>query len=234
MDMSAEAGRIFDSGAAVDATVAAATSNLAVAARLEEPFPEAEDYRGTGVVDFATDRLWLKDRLLTHRMKGGGLRRIMLGLVNLGFGGERDLYFEGGMMWVSARRGGWQSATGDRLAPKFTRHPLCAFAALAYLPAGPFEALGSTIVHDTQVQAYGVILGEAQFDPRVWSHVGGSRSELKAIVCVDSNWRIHRVSYESSFDPQDQSVLWSITDFWNFGTDIDSIPFPTPPDARPI
>lgn len=136
-------------------------------------------------------------------------------------------------MWASRRRRGWNPPTGDRLGPKFTRHPLCALSPLAHLPGGPVAVLGSTIVRDTQVEAYEVILGEAQFDSRVWSHVGVARSSLRAVVWVDSDLRIRRLSYESSFDPQEQSVLWSITEFWDFGRDIDMAAMDTPPDARP-
>ena len=229
----AEAGDIFDPGTVVDATTATATAKVAVAVRLDEPSPEEGDYRGSGSVDFSADRLWLTDRLVTKRMDGGGgRRRIGLALVNLVVGGERELYFEGGQMWASGRRGGWNAPTGDRLSPKFTRHPLCAFSPLAHLPAGPAAALGSTIVRDAQVEAYEVFLGAAQFDGRVWEHVGAARSSLRAVVWIDSDSRIRRLSYESSFDPQEQSVLWSITEFWDFGRHIDMAALDTPPDAR--
>jgi hypothetical protein len=227
---------------AVARTMAAGTARLRVAARLDVPEPEPPDYRGVGVVDFDKDRVWMdSDRLITMRMENakrremGRIARLAYPLVSAVVermvGSRRELYFEGGALWVAAKDGSWEETAGSVTSPKHTRHPLCILNPLSR--ASHFSDPGDRemTVQNVAMRCYLVGLTVDQFDSAVWEEVadcgpygngdGVSRADSKdavqTFVWLDDAGRIRRVVYEGSAHGSTGSILWSATEFCDFG-----------------
>ena len=213
----------------MDITAAAATARLAVASRLDIPVPEAIDYRGEGVVDFVNDRVWLRDRATTERFESEPTRslsaRLAFRLLSRTIGRERDLYFDGGALATWTKRKGWSEPTGDRYGPKFTRHPLCIWTPVFLAPRASRSSEGAEEIRGCFAAPYEVTLTPDEVDNGVWAHIAPAGGpEIKAVLWLDAEQRIRRMSYQSSFDDAGQSVLWSITELWDFGAAIDARP----------
>jgi hypothetical protein len=234
---------------AVVETVQAGTARLRLAARINSSTPEDADCRGHGLVDFTHDRVWLTDRVITERMatdkrrQMGFVSRVLFrglqALIEGAAASNRELYFQGGALFTSTKDGVWDQPTGTIDGPKYTRHPLCILEPLS-LVTSPSEYLSLEFIDNTPTTKYRIALTADQFHPPVWRDIvdpevtsqgqgtlydSEPRDEVEAVVWVDSEERIRRMTYESSRDGAGGSVLWSTTEFYDFGIPIErSIP----------
>jgi hypothetical protein len=94
-------------------------------------------------------------------------------------------------------------------------------------------------LHGIPTTRYGVVLTADQFEAPVWQEIAiptgrlsrdrtslpvVSRDSISALVWIDSQGQIRRLSYEASYDQEADTVMWFITDFADFGASIDREP----------
>jgi len=122
---------------AVELTRAERTARL-VEAWGEGPVPRDGDVRGVGVVDFAHDRLWIKQRNISPAFEAKG-SDVLTSLVRAWGRRSRERYFEGGAEWKRRRFRGWRPSLGSLEVdqPKGLDHPLWLLECLARLTSSP-------------------------------------------------------------------------------------------------
>jgi hypothetical protein len=217
---------------------------MSVASRLGSHEPDAADIQGIGVVDFNRDRVWITQRLATRRTttdavsrSGVGQRAVTKGfhaILNRVVGGE--FLYEGGARWRKARRG-WRGPSGRVEEAKDPGHPLFLLESVSESDMELVQGEEGQI-RETKVKAYTIDLSPDMFRAAVWpslarvERVPGDRSEnqrrkarqsVGGIVCVDAHLRIRRIGFEAVAN-SDGSALWQITDFWDFGAEVDQWP----------
>jgi hypothetical protein len=220
----------------VERTIAMGSARFLVAARRDNPLPEAIDHRGEGVVDFARDRIWMRDRLLTERIDAERRQRINIlsrpgvrliqAFARRLVGSGRDLYFEGGALWIRKKNGEWGQPLGNVADAKYARHPLCILDPVALADTVSPVTGESEIVQGSATSRYALELTAAQFDSSLWAEIaaaanGAPREAIQAFIWLDDQGRIRRLSYEASCQQPDLAPLWYMTEFWEFGIAID-------------
>jgi hypothetical protein len=238
----------IDPRQAVEQTFATGGAHSLVAARLGNPLPEAVDFRGEGIVDFTRDRVWMRDRLLTERMaaerrqRSSVLARPVLRLFQVfadrAVGSDRDLYFEGGVLWIAKKSGEWGEPIGGVDDAKVARHPLCALDPIALAGTASLVPGEPEIIQGSATSRYALELTAAQFDRSVWADIAGTtpyscsasaatseaqREAIRAFIWLDDQGRIRRLSYEAACEQSDLVPLWYMTEFWEFGVSIDRV-----------
>jgi hypothetical protein len=156
--------------------------------------------------------------------------RGLLRLADRVSGGGKDLYFQDGAFWTLSENGEWEEQISSSEGVVSTRNPLFILAPLSKSETMLPASQNGMTVRGSASSCYQVILEADQFETRAWDQItqarltearNGESSALQAFVWIDGDGRICRVSYESSLDEEGKTVLWSGTEFWDFGTAID-------------
>jgi hypothetical protein len=219
----------------VAATMESGTARLRCFSRLGCPKPEPCDLRGEGIADFAADRVWMTDRLVTQRIASQKRREsnllarpffwILFRSLERMFVGDEEVLFEGGAV-RNRKRGAnesWGPPLGSIDQPKYPRHPLCAFAPLAKANMLGAAATRVESQEGVETQCWEVSLSPSAFQSEVWREITDGEqtvSSIQAMVWIDKKLRVNRLAFEASRQSGESDALWSITELWGFGVDV--------------
>jgi hypothetical protein len=230
-----------DIRSAVARTVAQRTARVVVYAVPANPTPDANDLRGTGVVEYSTRRAWVSDRLVTRRGLEATRRRgesRLLRRLKRGIATETEFYFDGGRRYVRGPDGTWTSDGADPAGAMSDHHPswpLHLLSGARGTPAPVDEvdgAVGKTLVLDAEVdlsvaQAHtphplGMPPGVSVDDPPGSS----SRYIISARVWLTGDSHIWRVSVASRrhVARAGDDLMWFASEFDALGEPVSVVP----------
>lgn len=224
---------------AVALTRATSSATFEITARHGVPSLDAEDLRGTGVVDFHADRVRLTDRMVTPRMRSRANRSGPIRVISAPIFAVsdrivgREIFYEGSARW-RLRRGRWIGPEGGAASAKNTWHPLFLLdmleADIRPLPAGIRESFAGIDV--TRIE---MSLESAETPPAVWESWLLSQTEPegavgrrpfrppRAVLWVADDGILHGFSYEAVVGAEDDASLWHSARLWAFGTSTDEL-----------
>jgi hypothetical protein len=202
-------------GRAIDATVAAGNARVATHTSFDGPVPGEADARGVGVIDFANDRSQITDQTITARMLDRSeqrdspwvrrMKRFLSSPVELHFdGGPR--YLQDPLWFLSLLRG----ANDD-----------VAVVGSSDVRATPTQHLRLTSDFHRAARETPGGLAMPDVEPRRLLRRGPVPTTplpVPAEVWLDDDQRIRRVSVSPLVRRGDESVLWSVVEFWDFGS----------------
>ena len=212
---------------------------MAIASRLGDPVPGHIDLRGEGVVDFSKDWVWTTNQFLTERMmierkaKGGLVGRIFnpLSYAVLNRITGREVFYAGGSRWKKTRKG-WSGPSGLGDDPKTTQHPLFLLDVISSMTDDALGHGAADEVRGTHTSRFDFRLDQTMIDRATWEVLSKvetrgmkrqvaanvtPRDHIGAVLWLDRDHCIRRLSYEAVYNQANATALWLITEFWNFG-----------------
>lgn len=186
----------------------------------------------------------MHDRLFSRRMVNDRAKdsskltrpvyRLLYGLADRIVGSGQELYFEGGAQWLLGKDGEWGEQSGEVSDLRPTRNPLFIFGPLASVDDMSRLPEHDVLIRGSATSCYQSVLYPGQFQGSAWSEIapyaddglGGLSASIQVLTWIDDQGRVRRVSYEVSYQEQSTTVLWSGTEFWDFGVQIDRRPPP--------
>jgi hypothetical protein len=190
------------------------SAKFEMAASYGAPSMEADDLRGSGVVDFASDRVRVSDLMVTRRIRSGPDRGLLARAVAVPVfaisdriaGGE--LFYRGGARW-RLRRGRWRGPEGEVAAAKDSWHPLFLLDLLERseqpLNAGAIDVLGGVEVSRFEMALERTGERHPSRPPR-------------SVLWVDADGVLLAFAYEAVIGELDEGALWHGARFLEFGT----------------
>lgn len=182
------------------------------------------------------DRLFSR-RMVSDRAKHSSrltrpLYRLLYRLADRMVGSGDELHFEGGAHWFLSQDGEWGEQSGEVSDPRPARSPLFIFGPLASTDDMSPLPEHDVVIRGSATRCYQSVLHSNQFQgsenaPAILEDAerrGLSTSSIQVLTWIDDAGRICRVSYEASYHEQSETVMWTGTEFWDFGVPIDRHP----------
>jgi hypothetical protein len=232
---------------AVEATLAEERARFVWGWPIGDPVIETEDVQGTGVVDFARERVWMTYRSVSARdtasfRERGRLLGHLFAWQSRRF---RARYFEGRRRWSRKRRGSWSERRPIPEPREPFCHPLWLLKPLSRLRTEPEGVARDEVVRGVATIRYSVSLTPAELPAAVWNsvaqpHAPGpkvrrrrwgaplhyrARSAIPAFVWLDVDERVRRMSFET-YAFHESPSSWATTELWDFGVPVETMPVP--------